>query len=206
MNNTNMFFYNNDICFRLCSLSEGRKLTSFGDCTNFQDLSENWQIYYVCNQYGIHLHCKEHPTIELDFSYPYLICPKCKKKINFIDSLNGINNINDLYKSCLKKVNYYKLNVDKLIKLDDWYYPEKKGKIKPVSDYWISYNIKKDKDGDTIVILYVGNSKDNRKSQFFIKPEKLQLSHDYKDLDPSTVISKIELTLKDRNITETYDN
>ena len=61
------------------------------------------------------------------------------------------------------------------------------------------------KDGDTIVILYIGEKGQKDKSQFFIKPEKLQLTSDHKDLDPSSILSKIEVTLKDRTLTQKFD-
>ena len=57
-----------------------------------------------------------------------------------------------------------------------------------------------------MIVLYVGKKYSKDKCQFFIKPEKLQLSNDYKDLDPSKVLSKIEVTLKDRTIKQEYDN
>ena len=60
-------------------------------------------------------------------------------------------------------------------------------------------------DNDTIIVLYVGKKGTNEKTQFFIKPEKLQLSNDHKDLDPATILTKIEVTLKDRKIKQQYD-
>ena len=65
--------------------------------------------------------------------------------------------------------------------------------------------MKKDKDGDTIVVLYVGHKGETEKTQFFIKPEKLQLTSDHKDMDPNKVISKIEVVLKDRTLIHKYD-
>lgn len=65
--------------------------------------------------------------------------------------------------------------------------------------------VKTDKDNDTIIVLYVGKKNTKEKSQIFIKPEKLQLSSDYKDLDPATILSKIEVTLKDRTLKQEYD-
>lgn len=93
-----------------------------------------------------------------------------------------------------------------LIKLNDWYVPELKKSIKDIDNYWIKVDVKKDKDNDTMIVLYVGKKDSNEKAQFFIKPEKLQLSHDYKDLDPTKVISKIEVTLRDRTISQKYDD
>lgn len=81
-----------------------------------------------------------------------------------------------------------------------------KKKIKTESGYWIEADVKQDKDNDTIVVIYVGKKDKEGKSQFFIKPEKLQLSNDYKDLDPSTILSKIELTLRDRVIKQEYED
>ena len=93
-----------------------------------------------------------------------------------------------------------------MIRLDDYYVKEVKLPKQKISDYWISADVKTDKDNDTIIVLYVGLKDSNEKSQFFIKPEKLQLSTDYKDLDPAKIISKIEVTLKDRTIKQEYDN
>ena len=90
------------------------------------------------------------------------------------------------------------------MRLDDWYIPEIKKKEK-TTDYWISTEVKTDRDGDTIIVIYVGHKDDSEKTQFFIKPEKLQLSHDYKDMDPSQILSKIVLTLKDRTIEQKYN-
>ena len=44
------------------------------------------------------------------------------------------------------------------------------------------------------------------KVQYFIKPEKGQLTSDHKDMDPSKIISKIEVTLKDRKLSQEYDS
>ena len=75
----------------------------------------------------------------------------------------------------------------------------------PKSPYFVKGNVKTDGDWDTIVVIYVGLKGDKKKAQFFIKPEKLQLSHDFKDMDPAKVLAKIESTLKDRVIVQNYD-
>ena len=64
----------------------------------------------------------------------------------------------------------------------------------------------KDRDDDTIIVLYVGNRNSKEKAQFFIKPEKIQLSSDHKDLDPATILSKIEVTLKNRKLKQEYED
>jgi hypothetical protein len=205
MNEQKMIYvYNDDISFRQCSLAEDNTNLKYGDCTNFTEKQENWKSHYYCNQYGIHLQCTKHPTIELNvenrsYGNTYLKCPKCNKNIE-------IENFDGLLKNCLKKLNYFKLKDYNLIRIDDWYYPEIKEKVKTESDYWITVDIKKDKDQDTIIVIYVGKKGVNEKVQFFVKPEKLQLSNDYKDLDPATILSKIEVTLKDRTIIQKYDN
>ena len=43
------------------------------------------------------------------------------------------------------------------------------------------------------------------KAQFFIKPEKCQLTSDHKDLDPAQVLAKIEVTLKDKKLIHKYE-
>lgn len=193
---------NDEISFRKCSLFDGKKLTH-GDCTEFQQREENWRQYFYCNNGGIHLHCSKHPEIEFDYNYEYgtssLMCPRCKTEIP-IPSFQYIIN------KCLRALNQEVFKDAKLIRLDDWYIPEIKEKTKLESGYWINTNVKTDKDGDTMVVLYVGHRDEKKKAQFFIKPEKLQLSSDHKDLDPAKVISKIEVTLKDRVLSQTYDD
>ena len=94
----------------------------------------------------------------------------------------------------------------KLVRLDDWYVPEVKKKDKTPSGYWVNTQVKNDKDGDTVIVVYVGHEGSNNKSQFFIKPEKLQLSSDHKDMDPAKVLSKIEVTFKDRTLRQDYED
>ena len=117
------------ISFRQCSLYHGRK-TAHGNCTNFDERSEDWKYYYYCNQHGIHLHCTEHPEIEFDtversYNSVILRCPKCKKDIE-IDS-----GWDEIISQCLRLLNIEEFKGAKLIRLDDWYVPEvkKKGKI-----------------------------------------------------------------------------
>ena len=92
----------------------------------------------------------------------------------------------------------------KLIRLDDWYVPKIKEKKKTESGYWIHTDVKTDKDGDTIIIIYVGHKDSNEKVQYFIKPEKGQVTSDHKDLDSAKILSKLEVTFKGRKITHDY--
>lgn len=192
---------NDDISFRKCSLSDGGEIC-FGDCTNFTTVERDWKTYYECKQNGVHLHCTKHPAIELELNTDgyssFLMCPKCKKEIE-------CPNYQVIIRQCLRMLNMEKFKDAKLIRLDDWYIPEIKSKETLPSDYFITTDVKTDKDGDTIVVMYIGHKGDKEKVQFFIKPEKCQLTSDHKDLDPSKILSKIEVTLKNRTITQAYD-
>lgn len=126
-----------------------------------------------------------------------LTCPKCRNQIE-------IGSTRTLISRCLRVLNREIFKDATLVRLDDWYTPEIKEKTKPTPDYRLTTNIKTDKDGDTIVVLYVSYIGTGDKVQYFIKPEKGQLTSDHKDLDPANIISKIEVTLKDRILTQIY--
>lgn len=200
-----IYRYNDYISFRQCTLANNANSLTYGDCTCFETREENWKTHYFCKQYGIHLHCTKHTEQELilskDGTFDYwLKCPKCDNAIEIMD-------FDKTLQECIKMLNIPKFKGAKLIRLDDWYVPELKEEIKAekISDYWIKSDVKTDKDGDTMVVLYVGKKNSKDKCQFFIKPEKLQLSTDYKDLDPAKVLAKIEVTLRDRIIKQEYD-
>ena len=191
------------ISFRKCSLSDGNKAT-YGDCTNFSTVEENWKTYYCCNQEGIHFHCTKHPELELDvlsneFGRLIYQCPRCKTPIL-------VENYRDLRNRCLKKLNIPEFNNAKLIRLDDWYVSEIKEKTKTETGYWINTDVKTDKDGDTIIVLYIGHKDTKEKVQYFIKPEKGQLTSDHKDMDPAKILSKIEVRIKGRTLTQEFDD
>lgn len=200
------FIYRLDdnISFRKCDLHDEMQV-HHGDCTNYSKIQANFKEYYACNKDGIHLHCTKHPEIELDIEYdedeekPFMItCPKCQKEIR-------MEELKEIYSRCQKLLNTELFKDATLIRLDDWYIPELKEKLAPESDYWITTNVKTDKDGNTIVVLYVGYKGSKDKTQFFIKPERLQLSSDHKDMDPAKVLTKIEVTLKNRKLIQEYD-
>ena len=198
-----IYIIDDSISFRQCDLFDEYEHDCHGDCTNFREQEIKYHKYYFCNQSGIHFHCTKHPSIELEEQYDFgfrLICPKCGE-----EKYNGYKS--DLINRCLRIINSKELKNAKLIRVEDWYYPEISEKIEPgkESDYWLKVDIKKDKDGQTIIVLYVGLKGSKEKSQFFIKPEKLQLSSDHKDLDPATILTKIEVYLKSRIITQKYD-
>ena len=194
---------NDEISFRKCSLFDGDQLT-FGDCTNFSTAERNWRTYYCCNQDGIHFHCTAHPEIELErdttnyYASTYR-CPKCQKSIE-------IENVKELKSKCLRMLNIPAFKDATLVRLDDWYVHEIKEKVKEESGYWITTNVKTDKDGDTVIVVYVGHKDSREKAQFFIKPEKGQLTSDHKDMDPAKILSKIEVYFKGRTLTQTFED
>lgn len=201
-NKPKIYRYDDNISFRQCSLANTTNSLIHGDCTCFDIRQENWKTYYDCNQYGIHFHCTKHPEIELEREESFGSATlKCKKCGNSVD----IGNFYTLLQNCLKLLNIPKFKGAKLIRLDDWYTPEIKKEIEVKTNYWIEADVKTDKDGDTMIVLYVGKKDSKEKTQFFIKPEKLQLSTDHKDLDPATILSKIEVTLKDRTLKQEYN-
>ena len=189
-----------EVSFRKCSLFDECS-TDHGDCTNFHTKEVHYHDHYFCNQEGIHFFCTKHPEIELEYDPSFdgtvLTCPKCRNQIE-------IGSTKALISRCLRVLNREIFKDATLIRLDDWYTPEIKEKAKPTPDYRLTTNIKTDKDGDTIVVLYVSYVGTGDKVQYFIKPEKGQLTSDHKDLDPAKIISKIEVTLKDRTLTQTY--
>lgn len=203
MGNKEIYRLNDNISFRKCSLFDGEKLT-FGDCTNFSTSERNWRTYYGCNQDGIHFHCTVHPEIELeivDTTYNSVVyqCPKCRNNIE-------IENPHELKSRCLRMLNIPEFKDAKLVRLDDWYVHEIKERKKDESGYWITTNVKTDKDGDTIIVVYVGHTDSPEKAQFFIKPEKGQLTNDHKDMDPAKILSKIEVHFKGRTLIQEYDD
>jgi len=194
---------NDRISFRKCSLWDEDKVI-YGDCTNFSTKEVHWTEYYSCNQMGIHLHCTKHPEIELrrktdDIGTTYYVCDRCGEA-----DIIEIDNEHALQRECLRMLNIPEFKGAKLIRLDDYYVPEIKAKKKDESGYWMTADVKTAKDGDTMIVLYVGHKDSNEKAQFFIKPEKGQLASDHKDMDPAKVLSKIEVTFKGRKITQEY--
>lgn len=202
MDEKKIYRLNDEISFRQCTLYNENN-TIYGDCTNFGEFEDHWKTYYSCNQKGIHFHCTKHPEIEFttersSYGTVKFKCPKSNKEIE-------IENFNETIKQCLRMLNIEEFKGAKLIRLDDWYISEVKKKEKIASEYWIETDVKTDKDGDTIIIIYVGHMGTKDKTQFFIKPEKCQLTSDHNDLDPAKILSKIELTLKDRTLSQKYD-
>ena len=203
MDDKTIFRLNDELSFRKCSLFDSDNLT-FGNCTNFSTLERNWRTYYYCNQEGIHFHCTTHPEIEFEIkteSYGSITysCPKCRNRIE-------VENPKELRNKCLRMLNIPEYKDATLVRLDDWYVHEIKDKRKDESGYWIQTDVKTDKDGDTIIVVYIGHKDFKEKAQFFVKPEKGQLTSDHKDMDPAKMLSKIVVHFKDRKLTQEFDD
>lgn len=138
-----------------------------------------------------------------------LVCPVCQKEDDYICTVSSSSHsLESLEKRALALHDKDLYANAKLIRLDDYYVPEIKkfDALPDGTDYSIKADVKTDKDGDTIIVLYVGYKGEREKSQIFIKPEKLQLSSDHKDLDPAKILAKVELTLRDRSIAQDYED
>ena len=191
---------------------EKKNIYKYNENMNFEVVDGDWtttissredsrEVNFLCAEHNCRVVVKK--LIGLEYK---LTCPICERNANY-DGYYTSDSPEVLRQKALSILDQYRPDEVKLVRLDDYYVPELKvGDVLKGKDsgYFLSANIKTDKDGDTIVVLYVGHKNSDKKAQFFIKPEKLQLSTDYKDLDPSKVLAKIELTLKDRIIAQEY--
>lgn len=137
-----------------------------------------------------------------------LNCPLCEQNDDYQPLNFNRQKYEDLQKKALSLVDRKDLRNAKLVRLDDVYVPELKtdNMLKEDSDYFVKANIKTTVKGDTIAIIYIGYKGNKDKVQFFIKPERKEITHDFKDLDPAKILAKLELTLNDRTITQNYNN
>lgn len=161
-------------------------------------------VEFLCPKHRIRLtNIGLGPTHKIGYK---LICPICRVDKDYHPVRSSTETIESLEKEALALCDKDIYKEAKLIRLDDYYVPEisKFDALPHSTKYSIKADVKTDKDGDTIVILYLGYKGKKEKTQIFIKPEKLQLSHDHKDLDPKKILAKIELKLKDRNISQEY--
>ena len=198
-----IYKHSDKVCFHLCSLND--EVNSFikGDCTNFRTEERNWRQYYACNQDGVHFYCakENHRSTELDYSGNTLHCHKCG------DEQKWCGELGDLRSTCLRQLNSKLLKDAKLIRVDDYYVPEiKKYDALPNDDKRsIKVDVKTDKDGHTIAIIYIGHKGNRNKSELFVKPEKRELTFDHTDDDPAAYLAEVSLKLKDRIITQVFD-
>lgn len=196
MTKEEVFKYDNSLCFRLLE-----------DPLYISRLNKSTDVEFICPKHMVPM-----PNILIDgdiFKGFKLVCPICERDERY-EPLRYIGQrFEDLQRKAFSLYQSRNLKDAKLIRLDDIYTPEIKGidalKGEKCSDYFVKADVKRDIDGHTIVVLYVGY-KGEGKAQFFIKPEKLQLTHDHKDMDPKKILAKIELTLKDRTIKQDYND
>lgn len=189
-----IYQYNNELLFRVKERID----------LSFDETVENRTVSFICPKHKVDL-------IEEPFRRTCgfkLSCPLCEQESTYAPIKFYDTDFSILERKALALLDKSNLKNAKLIRLNDVYTREitkfdvNQGKK---SDYFIKSDIKTDINGETIVILYIGYKGKKDKTQFFIKPEKVQLSHDFNDLDPARILAKIELTLKDRTITQNYD-
>lgn len=196
-NEKELYQYNDELLF--C-------IKSRGNWEPFDETAENRAVTFVCPEHKVEL--VEEKFLMRGTNGFRLSCPLCEQEKDYKPiRFDGID-YKILEKKALALLDKSDLENAKLIRLNDVYTKEiTKFNANPdkESDYSIKADIKTDVNGDTIVILYIGYKGEKEKAQFFIKPEKLQLSHDYKDMDPAKILAKIELTLKDRVIEQSYN-
>lgn len=197
---------NDKVYFRMCD---------YDDCT---DRATHWKTHEKCisdpfsiaqcpHDGSIHLHCPQHNEFEMvpsqdgvgprSFGLSCAACGDGQRLGRML--LQDIETIKRQAKSALNS-NLFK--GAKLVRLDDFYYPEvsEKSITKKSSDFWVSYDVKKTKEGKPLLVLYLGDRRDNSKVQFFIDPETGKVSHDHKDTDPLSVITKVEVEFKNGTI------
>ena len=194
-NTQEIYQYNEDLHFIV-------RRPMFGDWSDDLDQRE---VIFVCPRHRVLLV----PTKGDSVFYTELSCLACEREGRHTALVFSDQEYKDLQEKALSLLDSRDLQHAKLVRLDDAYTPEitKFNALNDKkTDYFIKADVKTDVDGDTIVVLYVGSKNEKSKSQFFIKPEKLQLSHDFKDQDPARILAKIKLTLKDRVIEQKYDN
>ena len=208
MSEKQIYQLSDGVCFRLCEPN---------DCT---DKQAHWSGHggtlcsLNCSHEGrIHLHCCFHRDIEL----VKMIDPIAKTTITYIctacENTPGrssptalrqlsYSNADTIKQKAKALLNSKKFKGARFIRLDDYYVPELSGKdlIEKDSKYWASYDVKKTKTGNPLLILYVGSKENGSKAQFFIEPESKKLSHDHKDSDPLSIIARIEVEFKDGSI------
>ncbi|MDR3125715.1 MAG: hypothetical protein LBU20_01410 [Candidatus Nomurabacteria bacterium] len=174
---------------------------------------------------GVYFYCPNHEKIELtsritettrgkktDIKTKF-ICPICVSQK--IASYTYHGGLDEIQKQALALKNSKEFKDTKLIRLDDYYIPELKVEIKGEktiivnkselpAEYKVVCDVKKDKDGDTIIMIQVFKDGDTKGAQVFVKPEKKQLTTDHNNPDPASIISKIEVKLSDRTLTHNF--
>lgn len=200
-----------DLLFRQCT---------YVDCTmkstHWAEHMKNCAELFISNclhEGDIHFHCSIHREIELSVFDKKgvrgmrMICAVCSLREDYLPP-SKLQRLDENYISSFKQQARALLTSNvfkkaKLVRLDDYYTPELSEKLKTAenSKYWVSYDVKENKSGQPVFILYLGSKSDNSKCQFFIEPESKKLSHDHKDTDPLRILSRIEVQFKGGIIT-----
>ncbi len=195
-NTQNIFIYSDHLYFIV-------QEPTWPDTNNMID---ERNVTFICHKHGTPLVVEDTDFKNRGFE---LVCPLCEQDYDYEPMSFPNQKYGVLQRKALASLDRIDFKNAKFIRVNEFYTPEiKKFNVLKKSDtpYSIKADVKTDANGDTIVILYLGYKGDKKKTQLFIKPEKLQLSHDFKDMDPAAILAKVELTLRDRTITQNYDN
>ena len=198
MRDNTLYQYNDKLLFRIKRNNDWS--------SSLDETKEDRSVTFVCPKHRVDLVSED--CLSMGKHCFRLSCPLCEQEEEYQPIFFHDSSFSVLEKKALALLDKSDLSNAKLIRLNDVYTREIKkfdAYSDKDSDYSIKADVKTDVNGDTIVVIYVGYKGKKDKTQFFIKPEKLQLSHDYKDLDPAKVLAKVELTLKDRTISQKYD-
>jgi hypothetical protein len=173
--------------------------------------------------YELHFHCVKHPEVEMSHDEiigrgahhqqkdTRFVCHRCE----YDHWVRGWS-YDQVVQQALSAFNAPHFKDAKLIRLDDIYTPELKVEFKgdevkvktkeSIADgYKLVADVKKDKDGDSLVMLQIFKDKQSKGAQFFIKPEKGQLSSDHNNPNPADFITEINVKLKDREMSQKFE-
>ena len=205
---------NPNVCFRICETIKSDKPDW---CTNYNK-DGNFGQQFSCAQDNVHFYCSKHNNVELvkkdaeeinftdDTTWWCIKCEQCDKSYKGIHfcTKDAIRVAKIVAESERLK------NEAQVVTIDEQCSELKIKKLKTnTPSYTTAWGkIETDIVGNPQINLYVACSDDKgKKVHYFIEPEVERIRHELSetDIDPSTVISKIEITLKGRKIRHEYD-
>lgn len=212
MNNLVIYELTNpSVCFRVCNTLK----SDVPDwCTNYGK-DGDWNKKFTCRQQNVHFYCPIYKNIELvenmeniDFTNETIWwCEKCKQCDRTYEGIRL--NKEDIVRRARIIVESEKLKNACLIRIDEQCSELKINKLKTNTPTYVAWGkIETDIVGNPQVNLYIACSDDKgKKVHYFIEPEVEKIRHEISntDIDPATIISKIQITLKDRRIIYEYD-
>jgi hypothetical protein len=176
-------------------------------------------------RYSVHFLCSKHQSLEMshtqqpDMSNGFryntcFVCARCDEDSR--DHWYWGLSYDQVVETALSLYNSPLLKDARLVRIDDVYTPEArvtmekqdgtlKTRVGLPEGYKIVLDIKKDKDDDTMLMLQIMRDGMSKGAQFFIKPEKGQLTSDHNNPDPKDFISEIVVRFKDRELRHVFE-